>query len=104
MFAQPAVRGIQLLLALSISLLCLETARAQVGAPADTETIRVFFSDRASAAQIFLSFESAMLETDYDQKFHLMQVTPEQLDQVVAIGLDYDVVDSAASRPAPRAS
>lgn len=103
MFVQLAVRRIQLLLALSIGLLCLGTARAQVGAAPDTQTIRVFFSDRASAAQIFLSFEPAMLETDYDKKFHLMQVTPQQLDQVVAAGLDYEVAEPVASGPASRA-
>ncbi len=59
----------------------------------DTEIIRVYFPDRDMGNQIFLSFEGAMLETNYDENYHVMAATPDELKRLTDAGLGFEIDD-----------
>ena len=44
----------------------------------DKQIVRVYFPDRYTANKIFISFETMILETNYEKKYHIMAVTPEE--------------------------
>jgi len=72
--------------------------------------VRVYYADREMANKIFISFEAAMVETNYEQGYHLMAVTQEEMDRLQAAGLDvvvaekqeYPIIGSIPSYPCYR--
>ena len=54
------------------------------------QIVRVYFPDRYTANMIFIAFEGAMIETNYDEKYHLMEVTPEEMSLLMDAGLEFE--------------
>ena len=64
------------------------SASGQTKAPADgTMIVRAYYPDLATASKVFISFEAQILETDYEAGYHVMEVTQDQINQLVAAGL-----------------
>lgn len=78
------------------------TSAAQDSSVAKKQLIRVYFPDRVLGSQIFISFEPAILEANYDEGYYIMQVTDEDLDRIIDAGLVYEFDD--LWQPEPRAS
>jgi carboxypeptidase T len=64
------------------------SASGQTGVPAgQTAIVRVYYPDLATGNQVLLAFEPQLLETNYEEGYHVMQVTQQELDRLVALGL-----------------
>ncbi len=61
---------------------------------AETAIVRVYFPDRATGDQIFLAFEGQILATHYEQRYHILQVTREDLERLHAVGLQAERDDT----------
>ena len=73
-----------------VAMLAASFASAGVDATpsADGQTIvRVYYPDLATGNKVLLSFEPWLLETNYEQGYHVMQVTQPEIDRLVALGL-----------------
>ena len=57
----------------------------------DKQIVRVYFPDRYTANKIFITFEGAMIETNYDEKYHIMEVTPEEMALLTDAGLEFEI-------------
>lgn len=55
------------------------------------QIVRVYFPDRYTANKIFLSFEGMILETNYEKKYHIMAVTPDEMDLLINTGLKLEI-------------
>jgi len=55
------------------------------------QIVRVYFPDRYTANKIFLSFEGMILETNYEKKYHIMAVTPEEMNLLTDAGLEFEI-------------
>ena len=56
--------------------------------PPGTPTIvRVYYPDLATGNHVLLAFEPWLLETNYEEGYHILQVTPTEIDRLVALGL-----------------
>jgi carboxypeptidase T len=65
----------------------------------DKQIVRVYFPDRYTANKIFISFEGMILETNYNKKYHIMSVTPEEMKLLVDAGLEFEI-DTQWTSPA----
>ena len=68
----------------------------QVG---QTAIVRVYYPDDAARISIFLSFEPQILETDYQARYHVMQVQQAEIDRLAALGLRVEVDSGWAAPP-----
>lgn len=59
----------------------------------DTTIIRVYYPDLDTGNKVLISFEPWMLETNYDEGYHLMKVTPREIDLLTDAGLRVVVAD-----------
>ncbi|MCP4571236.1 MAG: hypothetical protein GY838_02680, partial [bacterium] len=57
----------------------------------DSSVVRVHFTDRQMANQLYRVFDGVMIETDYDAGFHLIYGEPWALDRLNALGLEYEI-------------
>jgi len=55
------------------------------------QIVRVYFPDRYTANKIFIAFEGAMIETNYDEKYHIMEVTPEEISFLIDAGFEFEI-------------
>jgi carboxypeptidase T len=55
------------------------------------QIVRVYFPDRYTANKIFLSFEGMILETNYEKKYHIMAVSPDEMDLLIHAGLEFEI-------------
>jgi carboxypeptidase T len=49
--------------------------------------VRAYYPDDATRIKIFISFEAQILETNYEQGYHVMEVTQRDIDRLQAAGL-----------------
>ena len=49
--------------------------------------VRVYYPDRDLGNKVLLAFEPWLLETNYEAGYHVMQVSQEEIDRLVALGL-----------------
>ena len=64
-----------------------------------TAIVRVYYPDPATGNKVLLSFEPWLLETNYEQGYHVMQVTQEEIDRLVALGLRVEKDDTWVAPP-----
>lgn len=57
----------------------------------DTQIVRVYFPNRYIANKIFITFEGMILETNYEEKYHLMKVNSEVMDFLTDAGLEFEI-------------
>ena len=57
----------------------------------DKQIVRAYFPDRHTANKISISFEGAVIETNYDEKYHIMEVTPEEIALLIDAGLEVEI-------------
>ncbi|MCW9066766.1 MAG: M14 family metallopeptidase [Ignavibacteriaceae bacterium] len=55
------------------------------------QVVRVSFPDRYTANKIFISFEGMILETNYQEKYHIMEVTPYEMALLTDAGLEFEI-------------
>ncbi|MFL2935493.1 MAG: M14 family zinc carboxypeptidase [Myxococcota bacterium] len=60
---------------------------AEAASPQETRVVRVYYPDDAMRNRILISFESALLETQYDEGYHLLEATQADVDKLEAAGL-----------------
>ena len=58
----------------------------------DKQIVRVYFPDRYTANKISISFEEAILETNYEKRYHIMTVTPDEMAFLTSAGLKIETV------------
>lgn len=80
--------GVLAISVLSISLLGsgAQPSWAQ-GAPGKLQIVRVYYPDLATAKQIIISFEASLLGTNYQESYHVLQASLEDIDRLEAVGL-----------------
>jgi carboxypeptidase T len=88
---------IVLILILTVALLCssFESAAGPTPEPpppvveptAETTIVRVYYPDLATGNKVLVAFEAQLLETNYEQNYHVMQVTAEDIARLQAVGL-----------------
>jgi carboxypeptidase T len=62
-------------------------ATGPIRPPHETTVVRVYYPDLATGNKVLISFEPELLETNYEQGYHLLEVAPEDLARLVAAGL-----------------
>jgi hypothetical protein len=90
----PFFRLIIVIITLALSLLNSKSGLTRVNnnlENSDKQIVRVYFTDRLTAHKIFVSFEAMILETNYDEKYHIMEVTPAQIALLNDAGLLFDI-------------
>ena len=55
--------------------------------PEDLRIVRVYYSDVATRSRIIVSFEAALLETRYEDGYHVLEVSQADLEKLKAAGL-----------------
>lgn len=55
--------------------------------PEDLRIVRVYYSDVATRSRIIVSFEAALLETRYEDGYHVLEVSQSDLEKLKAAGL-----------------
>jgi len=73
-----------------------EPEPAQAGG---TVVVRVYYPDQATGNKVLISFKAAMIETNYEEGYHLMEATAEDIDRLTAAGLQVEVVKDWVARP-----
>ena len=58
----------------------------------DKQIVRVYFPDRYTANKVFISFEGVILDTSYEQKYHIMTVPPDEMAFLTSAGLKIETV------------
>ena len=74
-----------------------QEASAQVSSEKATEIVRVFFPDRDLRNKILISFKGSIIRTDDIQGYHVMDAGQEEIDLLLAAGLE--VVASPGDAP-----
>ena len=85
-----------------IAILALTGASAYGSKPpagGDTTIVRVYYPDRATGNKIIISFEAQLLETNYEQGYHVLEVTQQDIDRLVAAGLTVQVDETWTPPP-----
>jgi carboxypeptidase T len=63
------------------------------GCTDDMTLVRVYYPDLDTGNKVLISFEPWMLETNYDEGYHLMRVTQREIDLLTDAGLQVVVAD-----------
>jgi hypothetical protein len=67
-------------------------ASGQTPEPSERRTIvRVYYADLATCNQIIIAFEGQLMETNYAEGYHILEVTPEDMQKLLAVGLRVEV-------------
>jgi carboxypeptidase T len=61
--------------------------------------VRVYYPNLDMANKVLLAFEPWLLETNYEAGYHVMQVTQEELDRLLALGLRVERDDKWVAPP-----
>ena len=59
----------------------------QAASEPQTRVVRVYYPDDITRNRILISFESALLETRYEEGYHLIEATQADVDKLEAVGL-----------------
>ncbi|MEE3328441.1 MAG: M14 family zinc carboxypeptidase [Myxococcota bacterium] len=65
----------------------LPMASASSPDPSETKVVRVYYPDIPTRNRILISFESALLETRYEEGYHLLEATEADVEKLEAVGL-----------------
>ena len=80
------------ILATLIAVLAIPSSRptqasdAACAPPAQAMVVRVFYTDQSQRNQLLLSFEAQLLETVDEARYHVMQLTPSEIEQLTRAG------------------
>jgi len=61
--------------------------------------VRVYYPDLATGNKVLISFKGAMLETNYEEGYHVMEATPEDIARLTNAGLRVEVDDTWVAQP-----
>ncbi len=84
------IASLVILIAVLSGSLVLADSGAQVPA-GDTVIVRVYYPNRAIGNKVLISFEAQLLETNYEEGYHVMEVTQDEIDLLTAAGLRVQV-------------
>jgi len=95
---KPKSVTLSLLVAMIIVASSFVSASAQPAVPTaavgETIIVRVYYPDLDTGNKVLISFETQLLETDYEEGYHVMEATQEDIDRLRAAGLRVEEDDA----------
>jgi len=88
--ASIAAAGLYLFLLVSALAFVVEPAYSQVSGPEKYRFVRVYYPDLAMRNQILISFEASLLETNYEENYHVLEASDSTIAKLQAAGLQVE--------------